>query len=53
MYYPVHNEDEAYNISIGLESTAKITSNTVWGALRALETFSQLVYENELTKDYL
>ena len=49
--YPRHNEDESYTLNITF--SGKISANTVWGALRALETFSQLVYQNELTKHLL
>ncbi|CAG2166455.1 unnamed protein product, partial [Oppiella nova] len=51
--FPKHNDDESYTINITISSSAKITSQTVWGALRALETFSQLVYQNDITKDIL
>jgi hexosaminidase len=51
--YPRHGDDETYNITVIHENPAKILARTVWGALRALETFSQLVYENEATKEYL
>ncbi|CAG2116024.1 unnamed protein product, partial [Medioppia subpectinata] len=49
--FPKHEEDESYTLNITLNGSAKITSVTVWGALRALETFSQLVYQNEITKE--
>ena len=42
--YPQHNEDESYSIEISSSDHGQITSKTVWGALRGLETFSQLVY---------
>ena len=29
------------------EELAQVQANTVWGALRALETFNQLVHQNE------
>ncbi|XP_054164507.1 beta-hexosaminidase subunit beta-like [Oppia nitens] len=51
--YPEHNNNETYSIDISNNSVAKITSVTVWGALRALETFSQLVYQNDITKETL
>ena len=51
--YPQHNQDESYTLNITSISVARITADTVWGALRALETFSQLVYENEISKELL
>ncbi len=51
--YPRHEDDEQYTIDIIPASPAKITAKTVWGGLRAIETFSQLVYQNELTKEFL
>ncbi|XP_037046668.1 beta-hexosaminidase subunit alpha-like [Bradysia coprophila] len=48
--YPQLDTDmdyEAYNLTVSSESTegrAKITAKTVWGALRGLETFSQLIW---------
>lgn len=49
--YPRHNDDESYTLNITF--VAKITSNTVWGALRALETFSQLVHQKDSTKELM
>lgn len=51
--YPRHNDDESYGLNITTASVAAITAETVWGALRALETFSQLVYENESSKELM
>lgn len=34
---------EAYNISIGVDGHGELTAETVWGAIRGLETFAQLV----------
>ncbi len=51
--YPRHEDDEQYTINIIPGSPGNITAKTVWGALRAIETFSQLVYQNELTKEFL
>lgn len=44
--YPNFGEGEAYELKVE-KSGATIKSATVWGALRGLETFSQLVYEDE------
>jgi len=46
--YPQHGDDESYRIEIPFEdsSQAMIESETIWGALRGLETFSQLVHED-------
>ena len=37
------NTSEKYALTISVDGTASITADTVYGALRALETFSQLV----------
>ncbi|KAJ8872802.1 hypothetical protein PR048_026418 [Dryococelus australis] len=41
--YPYLGMDEEYELKIN-NVTAVLTSKTVWGALRGLETFSQLLY---------
>lgn len=57
--YPQLNDDESYSIEIVQRDAhvlGSISSKTVWGALRALETFSQLVYSrtvNETTTFYV
>lgn len=43
-----HDVDESYQVYVGDdESTCEITSKTVFGALRGLETFSQLLRRSE------
>ncbi|TKY49470.1 Beta-hexosaminidase 2 [Spatholobus suberectus] len=41
----VHGMDESYTLSI-LPSSATLTARTTWGAMRGLETFSQLAWDN-------
>nr|XP_037285327.1 beta-hexosaminidase subunit alpha-like isoform X2 [Rhipicephalus microplus] len=41
---PDHQMDESYVLSISSSEESFISARTVWGALRGLETFSQLVY---------
>uniref|UniRef100_T1IVE0 Beta-hexosaminidase n=1 Tax=Strigamia maritima TaxID=126957 RepID=T1IVE0_STRMM len=46
--YPQQGSKENYHIDIDESmETAKLDADTVWGALRGLETFSQLVYQND------
>ncbi|KAG5000353.1 beta-hexosaminidase 2-like [Glycine soja] len=40
----VHAVDESYTLSILPSSCATLTAKTVWGAMRGLETFSQLAW---------
>lgn len=42
--HPQPKVDERYSILVGTQTLTEIQSSTVWGALRALETFSQLVW---------
>ncbi|XP_054157561.1 beta-hexosaminidase subunit alpha-like [Oppia nitens] len=46
--YPQQNDNEFYEISIPYQSTndGQIRADTIWGAIRALETLSQLIYIN-------
>lgn len=41
--YPVLFMDEAYSLSIA-DGAGRLSANSVWGVLRGLETFSQLLY---------
>jgi hypothetical protein len=44
--YPQLTTDESYTVTINASSTITITSKTVYGALRAIESLSQLVVFN-------
>ncbi|XP_023238267.1 beta-hexosaminidase subunit alpha-like [Centruroides sculpturatus] len=50
--YPKLGDDESYKIEVPDSGEAKITSKTVWGAIKGLETFSQLVYQDDKTRVY-
>ena len=40
---PGLDTDESYNLSVPVEGAATLSARTVYGALRGLETFSQLI----------
>ncbi|KAI1285567.1 Beta-hexosaminidase subunit alpha [Halotydeus destructor] len=52
--HPKLGDDESYSIDIvSGDRSAMLQAKTVWGALRGLETFSQLVYQNDTSGAYL
>lgn len=51
--YPQHKEDESYTLVVPKQGDAVLKSQTVWGAIRGLETFSQLVYQDTVSKTFL
>ncbi|EGT30444.1 CBN-HEX-1 protein [Caenorhabditis brenneri] len=48
---PVHGASEEYLLRVSL-SEAVINAQTVWGALRAMETLSQLVFYDQKSQEY-
>ncbi|XP_044211728.1 beta-hexosaminidase subunit alpha isoform X1 [Thunnus albacares] len=44
--YPNEDSSERYNLSVSARR-ASLHAETVWGAVRGLETFSQLVYQDD------
>lgn len=51
--YPQYKDDESYTLEIPPHGDAVLKSQTVWGALRGLETFSQLVHQDPVSKAFL
>nr|AYV89273.1 beta-hexosaminidase subunit alpha isoform X1 [Tetranychus evansi] len=52
--YPKFGDNEKYSLTVpDKDASASLRAKTVWGALRGLETFSQLVYIDEKTGYYL
>lgn len=51
--YPQHKDDESYSLVVPEQGDAVLKSKSVWGALRGLETFSQLVHQNSVSKAFL
>ncbi|XP_046890703.1 beta-hexosaminidase subunit alpha isoform X2 [Hypomesus transpacificus] len=45
--YPNPESSESYKLNVSTNQ-AELRTETVWGALRGLETFSQLVYQDDL-----
>ncbi|XP_037571896.1 beta-hexosaminidase subunit alpha-like [Dermacentor silvarum] len=43
-HMPHNDMDEAYTLELTLKSHPSLEANSVWGLLRGLETFSQIVY---------
>ncbi|ROL46620.1 Beta-hexosaminidase subunit alpha [Anabarilius grahami] len=48
--YPDEDSDESYNLSVS-DGQAVLRSVTVWGSLRGLESFSQLVHQDDYGSD--
>ncbi|XP_005928844.1 beta-hexosaminidase subunit alpha [Haplochromis burtoni] len=50
--YPDQDSSEQYTLSVSA-GQASLKAETVWGALRGLETFSQLVYQEDFGSYYV
>nr|XP_023008256.2 beta-hexosaminidase subunit alpha isoform X2 [Maylandia zebra] len=50
--YPDEDSSEQYTLSVSA-GQASLKAETVWGALRGLETFSQLVYQEDFGSYYV
>ncbi|KAL4658709.1 beta-hexosaminidase subunit alpha-like [Arapaima gigas] len=50
--YPSAGSKENYKLSVSA-GHGELTANTVWGALRGLESFSQLIYEDDYHTYYI
>uniref|UniRef100_L7LXZ6 Beta-hexosaminidase n=1 Tax=Rhipicephalus pulchellus TaxID=72859 RepID=L7LXZ6_RHIPC len=51
--YPQHKDDESYSLIVPEQGDAVLKSKTVWAALRGLETFSQLVHQDSVSKAFV
>ena len=49
----ITGSDESYKITVEADGVCSLTANTVWGGLRALETFTQLLYRDGATDELL
>ncbi|XP_037273904.1 beta-hexosaminidase subunit alpha isoform X2 [Rhipicephalus microplus] len=47
---PHHDMDESYSLQLSAKAQPSLTADSVWGVLRGLETFSQIVYPYDGTK---
>ncbi|XP_054891472.1 beta-hexosaminidase subunit alpha isoform X2 [Poeciliopsis prolifica] len=50
--YPNQDSSEKYKLSV-FAGQASLNAETVWGSLRGLETFSQLVYQDDFGSYYI
>ncbi|XP_018594831.1 beta-hexosaminidase subunit alpha [Scleropages formosus] len=50
--YPSAASNENYRLSVSA-GHGELTANTVWGALRGLESFSQLIYQDDSNTYYI
>ncbi|KJH51378.1 glycosyl hydrolase family 20, catalytic domain protein [Dictyocaulus viviparus] len=49
--FPQHGDSEEYKLRVSIDG-ASITSQTVWGAVRAMESFSQLIFYDQKKSKY-